>query len=495
MSDRLDDSYNGSVVNPAQRELNFDSSDTALLEESSPRPADGAGKAISKRPFLKKGSRMPVSKIPPDPFTPVVAAIKNPPPARVSGNGLDPHDLERVRTGEVIDSGARRPKSSPVIRSEPFKESNEKEDLESFLRDMSNSVITVAEHLRNSPRRPSSRQALENDEFTRIHPPRPSSRQAVDTSSYPPVALHPRPPSRISETGSMGRRRAAVASESSRRPITDGFDDSGIELEMKKKLQELDEQISKFKKENEYCKKLRLEREAALADAQRTRERALAELGAAEKDIQDQRSQLMLERKRMHQDKDRGYTLASQVRELSEENRQLREKLEATEATMVEKVSRLKAEIVRLTGTVSDLMKCPPPQQVSAVQKQSAPSVSNELIESAVIQSYTHQDGRVDRTYADGRREAVFPSGLRKTVWPDGAAIVRFPNGDVKQTSVSGVTIYQYASTGCVQTTQPDGVEILQFPSGQIETHFVDGLKEIRFPNGSVKRIDPPNVN
>ena len=440
------------MVNPARDESFMQNSiDGLVLDSSSPV---SSSKEVVKRPFLRKGSRMPVSQIPADPFTPVVKAIKNPPPSRPSNtSGLDPHDLDRVT--ELASSLPRpRVKSAPMERM-PVPETSP-DELESFLRDMSTSIVTVAEHVKGMSRvNTSARRSPLDDSFSgRTSVPRRSTRTAP-------------------EVGSSRRttQRLDVSED--------------IEDEMKRKLKELDEQILKFKRENEYCKKLRLEREAALEEAQRIRERALVELEAAEKDINDQRSQIALERKRVHQDKDRGKSLVAQLRELSDENRELKERLEDTEKLMTDKVSKLKAEIVRLTASVSDLTKANRELESTASRTASLAVTNND-----VTSSYTHADGRIDRVYVDGRREAVFPSGLQKTVWPDGSALVKFPNGDIKQTAASGVVVYTYAATGCVQTTQPDGTEILNFPSGQVEKHLPDGTKEIKFPTGAVRRID-----
>jgi hypothetical protein len=489
MNSELDESYDAI---PA--DMSSQPDDSSLVgSQNQEAVADDAdtnkARTITKRPFLKRGSRMPVSKIPPDPFTAVVKPIKNPPNMRPTNiSSLEPHDLERARI-DPRDSPARldpAPRKTIAVlapqtstREEPKQPAID--DLETYLRDMSNSVISVADHLRGVP-----------DTSTNYTNPRLTSAQRPSSR----LSIRENVPLETSSRATTSRSRVSrPVSQNSTRAYQTAYDDSIIEADMKKKLKELDDQIAKFKKENEYCKKLRLERETALAEAQRTRERALAELEAAEKDIQEQRSQLAAERKRIQQDKDRGRTLTTQMRDLADENRSLKEKLAETEVAMADKVNKLKAEIVRLTGTVSDLMQTKSELEAARSTLKTLaiePAGGADGSESGRLSNvYTHPDGRIDRQYMDGRREAVFPSGLRKTVWPDGSALVRFPNGDVKQTSAAGVVTYQYAATGCVQTTQPDGVEVLQFPSGQVEKHFADGTKEIRFPSGIVKRLDP----
>ena len=442
--------------------------------------------SVQRRPFLKKGSRMPVSQIPSDPFTPVVKAIKNPPRSASAHKSVQPvNDLDRPRELEDPVPQRAQPASARPgpgrSRRVPDREAEwahvaaqNTEDLESFLREM-----TVDEPL--------------NTSSARMQDP-------VNTS------LPPLPPSSRSLDRSLARPRPKSASAVRRKPAPTLIDPSNIEEEMVSKVRELDAQIEKFRKENEYCKRLRMEREVALAEAQRVRERAILELEAAERDIEAQKAQLSTERKRMHQDKDRGHQMVSQLRQLTEENRELKDRIAVLESEVAEKGAKQKSEIVRLNGVISDLSRAKAELelelraviQTSATSKPPPPvqtlplstSVPTDSAAATLSSTFAHPDGRVDRIFMDGRREAMFPSGLKKTVWPDGAALVRFPNGDVKETSAKGVVTYQYASTGCVQTTHPDGLEVLQFPSGQVEKHFPDGSKEITFPNQIVKVID-----
>lgn len=370
------------------------------------------------------------------------------------------------------------------------------DDLESFLRDMA-----VDESLNMSSRR--------LDTSLRQQEPLNTSSRRRDASLHEPSALEssmrvlPPLPPRSEQLPARPRTATTGRRPASKSPT---LDSSQIEEEMSAKVRELDAQIEKFKKENEYCKRLRMEREVALAEAQRVRERAILELEAAEKDIETQRYLVASERKRMHQDKDRGHQMVSQLRQLTDENRELQNRISLLESELSEKSSKMKSEIFRLNGIVSDLTKTKAELdlELRAVLHASA-SLGSSMVKAspttakldetqtsvtAVTSTFAHPDGRVDRVYVDGRREAQFASGLKKTVWPDGAALVRFPNGDVKETSAGGVVTYQYASTGCVQTTHPDGLEILQFPSGQVEKHLPDGSKEITFPNKIVKLID-----
>ena len=398
--------------------------------------------SVTRRPFLKRGSRMPKSKIPADIFTPVVVAIKNPPKAlHVSESEVGAHDLQRPVLVEERRERALRPITAPPVAREvkvaEWEEIATKhtEDLDAFLRD--------------------------------IEPPA-SFRRVRDR---PPVVLKSSPV-------------------------------SSPDLQMQDKIIELDAQIAKFRKENEYCKKLRVERETALGEAQRFKEKALRELEAAEKDIDEQRALVVAERRKLQTDRDRGRAISTELRKLGEENRSLSAKLIECESTKAEQHRRMKNEISRLTGIVAELQrsKFELELELRRASREVASGYAGRYDENTLphveiaekrqdrvaLSPVTEEDDRQD----DGRREVVFPSGLKKTVWPDGSAVVVFPNGDTKETSAEGVVLYHYAATGCTQTTYLDKLEVLQFASGQIEKHFPDGSKEIVFPNKTVKRID-----
>lgn len=481
-------SYTGedvsSISSPRRGKYNFDN-DLSEFGPTEDLSVDVPKRSVPARPFLRKGARMPVSKIPTDPLTKesVVKPVNNPPRVRRSGESVLSTRSETRRKSPSKD--ARSKPDGPIEASDDYRaESVEPKSLSNTLQ------VNVD----------------------------------VGTDA-------------MSESAIVRRRvRSRPATASARVTVVPTISPE-LETSMKEKVSELDAQIEKFKKENEYCKNLRLQREAALAEAQRIRERALQELAAAEKDIEEQRNVVNLERKRVLQEKDRGRSLVSQLRELTEENRVLKERVASIEEDLGGKNRKLKSEIARLNSTISDLIKVKAELEleIKTLSVNSSPrfllkgtssrfmrpvetepsarsngeevdNASNRVsnrgsirvalpvnnpvdVPDGVKSEFTHPDGRTDKVYVDGRREAKFPSGLEKTVWPDGAALVKFPNGDVKQTSPAGVVTYQYASTGCVQTTHPDGTEILRFASGQIEKHFPDGTKEIVFPNKTVKRI------
>ena len=464
--------------------------------DASPPTSAALNSSAPKRPFLKRGSRMPISKIPEDPFTSVVKPIQNPQkPERVHDSTAGAHDLDRSQVfsedrpaSSSRVSGRARISRDPISVARPATRqtgewdkiaAKNTEDLESYLRNIGGEGDSFLD-AQNSSQVSTVRPIQAVTRRQKSAAPSGTRSDTVDSIIYGRSLDLDRRPTTAPQV---------VASSSSEH----------LEEELRSKLRELDSQIEKFKKENEYCKKLRLEREAALGDAQRYKERALKELEAAEKDIDEQRSQVVSERKRLQQDKERGRSMVTQLRELQDENKSLKEHIEAMELDFTGKTKKLKNEIVRLNSLVSSLEKSKTELEVEvrALANSNASPTSlpaskqvKEMPKDLLVSSNSHPDGRIDRSFADGRREAIFPSGLRKSVWQDGSALVNFPNGDVKETSATGIVTYRYAATGCVQKTHPDGLEVLEFASGQVETHFPNGTKEIVFPNKMVKRID-----
>jgi hypothetical protein len=473
------------------------------------------GKSVTKKPFLKRGSRMPISKIPSDPFAPVVQPIKNPPKSQrasslnhsdtVADRSFDEEAISRER---VIKP--KPPIQRPVSRQPPrvandqsWEQVAEKqsEELESFLKDMSSMkhMSDSSSLVGESPRMGSLMKKVFSGGSPRIEsaPERPSRRQR---GPVPPTSA----PKDSADSLIYGSSRSARVPL----PTSSSYSNSD-DVTVRERIHQLDLQIDKFRKENEYCKKLRLERETALAEANRYKERALRELEEAEKEIEEEKTQLAAEKRRFLQEKDRGRSMVSQLRELTDENKMLRDKLAELESDSSQKQKKMKNEISRLNSMLSDasrtkyelelevkalsasqMITASKPPALSPVSKSSSSDeIVREDFSGQSVSEMKHADGRIDRTYHDGRREAVFPSGLRKIVFPGGSAVVHFPNGDVKETSCDNIVTYQYHSTGCVQTTYPDGLEVLKFASGQIEKHFSDGTKEITFPNKLVKRI------
>ncbi len=53
----------------------------------------------------------------------------------------------------------------------------------------------------------------------------------------------------------------------------------------------------------------------------------------------------------------------------------------------------------------------------------------------------------------------------------------------------AGTVEYFYAKADTWHTTCPEGLEVYHFPTGQTEAHHKGGLKEIIFPDGSMRLV------
>jgi len=96
---------------------------------------------------------------------------------------------------------------------------------------------------------------------------------------------------------------------------------------------------------------------------------------------------------------------------------------------------------------------------------------------------------------------------LRFTI--DGRIVVRYNNGDIKETATDGTITYYYFETGATQimfvptclSVPPapsiipccrlNGLKVISFANKQMEKHYPDGTKEIVFPNKVRKTIHP----
>ena len=78
-------------------------------------------------------------------------------------------------------------------------------------------------------------------------------------------------------------------------------------------------------------------------------------------------------------------------------------------------------------------------------------------------------DGKVERKYSDGTRIVTFRNGTEKELTRSGVTIVRFVNGDIKETDpTTQEVVYYYAEANTTHTTLPDGTEMFEFPTGQV---------------------------
>ncbi|WIA38456.1 hypothetical protein OEZ86_001780 [Tetradesmus obliquus] len=108
-----------------------------------------------------------------------------------------------------------------------------------------------------------------------------------------------------------------------------------------------------------------------------------------------------------------------------------------------------------------------------------------------LLQELEHADGKLEQLFADGTRVIYFTNGSSKKSRPGGSSCIRFANGDIKHIMPSGRVDYYYASVATWQSSHPSGLEVFYFPSGQVEGHTAAGVKDIVFPDGSIRRVQP----
>lgn len=62
-------------------------------------------------------------------------------------------------------------------------------------------------------------------------------------------------------------------------------------------------------------------------------------------------------------------------------------------------------------------------------------------------------DGKVEKVFPNGTKYVTFNNGTRKEIYEDGHTVVRFFNGDVKQTFANEQVVYYYAEAKTTHTT------------------------------------------
>ncbi|XP_002137953.2 centromere protein J [Drosophila pseudoobscura] len=97
---------------------------------------------------------------------------------------------------------------------------------------------------------------------------------------------------------------------------------------------------------------------------------------------------------------------------------------------------------------------------------------------------------------ADGSKDIWYPNGNLKKISADAMTVrMLYFNKDIKESDIrEGTVKYYYAETNTWHTTYLDGLEILEFPNGQTEHRHKDGTIEIRFPNNTIKMVDPSDA-
>jgi hypothetical protein len=417
-----------------------------------------AENAKVKRPFLKRGARMPISRIPVDESCPCVEPIKNPPVVRPKITADDLVEPETAKPRRAILKPSNRSPQPAVSVFAPVKKPPV--------------VVDPWEVLSSRPMAIAS-----EEEEDMVQTPRESVQLTPRVSS--PLFLKERAPS-------------SLAGKASKKG------EEGVDQQAPKELVvQLEGEIAKFRDENAKCRRLRLERETALGEAERMKAQLVIERERWELHKRQELQELERERGKDRGSNDRVKSLLQSLKEKEVENERLKESLGELEDELKEKSVRWRVEKERVENRNKELeqrvkeLEEEVRQVVSAVSNNRPREVTGSVPSGGkrnAVSVTQGADGRIDRVFADGSRQVEFPSQLVKTVFKDGSASVVFPNGDKKETAVDGTVVYWYKATGAKQTTHVNGLEVIEFANGQVERHFPDGSKEILFANG-VKKI------
>lgn len=89
----------------------------------------------------------------------------------------------------------------------------------------------------------------------------------------------------------------------------------------------------------------------------------------------------------------------------------------------------------------------------------------------------------------NGKKEVIFANKVRRETFSDGYTIVHFNNGDIKQTFPDQKIVYYFSEAQTIQSTFPDTMQVFKFANDQLEKHLPNGMKQIKFPDGTIKSI------
>ncbi|KAH3760642.1 centromere protein J [Pelomyxa schiedti] len=320
------------------------------------------------------------------------------------------------------------------------------------------------------------------------------------------------------------------------------------EREIAEKQKILEEEISKYRQENDKLKRIREDHEVLLqqlkADKASFEREKAAQLEQFEKFKEDELKKIKRERvQSIARKSDSEKKLKDDLEALQNQYLQLDTEFKSQKAKYQGALDRSKKRIEELTAQVSELeqevrfhekraldiaqertstiqqkpsetrQKAPPPvvrtTELSNIATPTAPVPADEsgppfqeqvgwLTKEVtsprgdtLLKENCSQDGKIERIFASGRRTLQFTNGTRKTILPDGHSCVYFKNGDIKQVFPDSKNIYYYANANTTHATFPDGLQVYYFANRQIEKHFPDGRKEITFPDGTQKQIFP----
>nr|CAD7424149.1 unnamed protein product [Timema monikensis] len=237
---------------------------------------------------------------------------------------------------------------------------------------------------------------------------------------------------------------------------------------LRARLQELENEIEIFKKENHTLTKLRKEHEENIQTFLKEKKKYENQMKENEEKlrgtIDEEKRKLAKERmvfekyckniknRPSKQEREEIQALRQQVAELQEELNKKNSRWSANQVRTTERLKQMGAENSRLKQELETLTK--EKEKNNKLTKQSKPK-------------------QVQKNSSEG--------SFMETI---------FDNGDIEQKfEDKNLVKYYYASTSTWQTTEADGTEVFEFPNGQIERHYKDNSKEVTFPDGSVKLV------
>ncbi|CAD7947388.1 unnamed protein product [Amoebophrya sp. A25] len=137
--------------------------------------------------------------------------------------------------------------------------------------------------------------------------------------------------------------------------------DAVVKEELNRKLKLLDAQIDRFKRENEQCKKLRLEREALMrsteAERKKLKEEVERERAAMIAEIDDEREKLRKERSRIHGEREKHRKQVAETKAELSSAEQLSKQLKEVKDETQQKEARYRRTIERLQRQNEELLK------------------------------------------------------------------------------------------------------------------------------------------
>lgn len=443
------------------------------------------------------------------------------------------HDFLKRRSKTVSVSSSEKPKKPPKIQSveknEDVKDKNIREKVKEYRREKTKSEDETHEEevKQQKPIKPFLKKG--QGQLCMAKNISEETTQPTQTSQNQPGVMK----RSVSHSHIMAKKMMESV-EYAQEPI-DEVPNEEEKSSLKSKIQELSEEIGRYKHENARLNKLakELEDKKRLLDREFQEFQAMKEKEIAELDRwkKDEISKLHRERKLI----ERGNKLLpNKQKDHKEELDLLKLTIKKLEDTLKLKDSKHASAIDKYKKEISNLkrrnqqyeqlnkdaeMNTPRivvsefkeeafrsiPSETSSVSskesKKDSPissktpartfSLEEHDKSSKVKSEIQTDDGKIQKIYEDGRKEIIFNNGVRREVYPDGYTVVYFTNNDIKQTFPDGKVVYYFASARTTQTTFTDGLQVFKFSNGQLEKHFPDGTKEINFPDGTVKCIFP----